>query len=460
MAHKTKFDFDERVEKLSQLAYSNDVIENELYEKFKVFRGLRDNKGVGVVTGLTEISEINAFRTDEQGNRNPIEGELFYRGVNIYELIQGYNKVKRYGYEETTYLLLCGKLPNSKELKEFNDLLIKYRDLPDSFVRDVILKAPPKNMMNALSRCILTLYSYDDNADDTSIRNVFRQTLQLISLTPLIAVYSYQAYKHYHKHRNLVIRYPKPELSIAENILYMLKGTGKYTKEQAYLLDICLILHAEHGGGNNSTFTTHVVTSSGTDTYSAISASLNSLKGPKHGGANIKVAQMFDDIESHVKEYSDEAITTYLNKLLDKKAFDKSGLIYGVGHAIYSLSDPRANILHICVSEYMKSGYCCDENDAKDYLLYEKVAEIAPKLIKENRNALKEVCLNVDYYSGFLYRLLRIPEELFTPIFAIARMSGWTAHRLEELANKGRIIRPAYIAVAERQPYRDLEDRK
>ncbi|NCA67189.1 MAG: citrate synthase [Clostridia bacterium] len=457
---KMKISIEDRIEKLSQLANSNDVIANELFEKHKVFRGLRDNNGVGVVTGLTEISEINAFRKDEEGNRIPIEGELFYRGVNIYELVSGYKKERRYGFEETAYLLLCGKLPTEKELEEFNELLLINRDLPDSFVRDVILKAPPKDMMNALSRCILTLYSYDANADDTTIKNVFKQTLQLIALTPIIAVYSYQAYKHYHERKNLVIRYPKPELSIAENILYMLKGTGKYTKEQAYMLDICLILHAEHGGGNNSTFTTHVVTSSGTDTYSAISASLGSLKGPKHGGANIKVVQMFEDIKNNLTDFSDEAICDYLAKLLDKEAFDNSGLIYGMGHAIYSLSDPRANILHSCVKEYVDKGQCKDEEDDKDYVLYEKIAELGPKVILNRRKLFKDLSVNVDYYSGFLYKLLRIPEELFTPIFAIARMAGWTAHRLEELTNKGKIIRPAYIAVAERQEYVDIKDRK
>lgn len=455
---KNKVNFERKIEALSQLAYNNDVIANELYEKHKVFRGLRDNNGVGVVTGLTEISEVNAFRDDGNGNRIPIEGELFFRGVNVYELIAGFNKHKRYGFEETAYLLLCGKLPNETELWEFNELLVNYRNLPDSFVRDVVLKAPPKDMMNALSRCILTLYSYDENADDTSIKNVFDQSLQLIALTPILAVYCYQAYRHYHQRKNLVIRYPKPELSIAENILYMLKGTGKYTKEQAYLLDICLILHAEHGGGNNSTFTNHVVTSSGTDTYSAISASLGSLKGPKHGGANIKVVQMFNDIKSALKDFSDDEIRGYLKKLLDKEGFDKSGLIYGMGHAIYSLSDPRANILHTCVNDYVASGNCGEAED-KDYMLYEKIAAFGPEVIQDKRKLYKNVSVNVDYYSGFLYKLLRIPEELFTPIFAISRMAGWAAHRLEELANKGKIIRPAYIAVADRQPYIDRDKR-
>ncbi len=455
---KNVLDFENLMEVLSQLSYDNDIIANELFEKHKVFRGLRDNNGVGVVTGLTEISEVNAFRDGDDGSRIPIEGELFYRGVNVYELIEGYNRHKRYGFEETAYLLLCGKLPDEGELKDFNELLVNLRTLPNSFVRDVVLKAPPKDMMNALSRCILTLYSYDEKADDTSIRNVFRQSLQLIALTPILAVYCYQAYLHYHLRKNLVIRYPKPELSIAENILYMLKGTGKYTKEQAYLLDICLILHAEHGGGNNSTFTNHVVTSSGTDTYSATSASLGSLKGPRHGGANIKVVQMFADIKAAVKSNDDDMICEYLRKILEKDAFDNSGLIYGMGHAIYSLSDPRANILRNCVNDYVASGNC-DGEDYKNYVLYEKIAVLGPRVISENRKLYKNISVNIDYYSGFLYKLLRIPEELFTPIFAISRMAGWCAHRLEELANKGKIIRPAYIAVAERQPYVDRDKR-
>lgn len=448
-------DSDAQIERLSQACYAYDQIENELYDKHKVFRGLRDNNGVGVVTGLTEISEINGFRTNENGERTPIEGEMFYRGINIYDIIKGIQEADRFGFEETTFLLLCGTLPNEKELDDFCQLLSNLRLLPDSFVRDVIMKAPSKDMMNALSRSILTLYSYDDNADDITIKNVFRQSLQLIAQMPMIAVYSYRSHEYYNENRNLYIRKPKPEFSTAENILYMLRGADNYTVEDAKLLDICMILQAEHGGGNNSTFTTHVVTSSGTDTYSCVAASLASLKGPRHGGANLKVAQMIEDIMANVTELSDENICAYLERILNKEVFDKLGLIYGLGHAVYSISDPRANILENQIEKYMVGK---PNND--QYILFSKLKRLAPLVISKNRQMYKDISVNIDFFSGFVYNLLKIPKELFTPIFAVSRISGWSAHRLEELLNKGKIIRPAYIAVAPRQEYVSLFKRK
>lgn len=445
---------DKKIEQLSEKALASDIISNELYEKYNVFRGLRDNKGVGVITGLTEISEMNGYIKNEDGIRVPIEGVMYYRGIDIFEIIAGIMKNNRFGYEECAYLLLCGSLPDRKELEEFVQLLNDFRSVPDSFVRDIILKAPSKDVMNAISRSILTLYSYDNNPDDISIKNVFRQAVQLIAVMPMLAVYSYQAYMHYILGKNLYIRQPKPELSTAENFLYMLKGTDRYTQEQAHILDICMILQAEHGGGNNSTFTTHVVTSSGTDTYSCVSASLGSLKGPRHGGANLKVVHMMDDILKHVKVLSDDNIEAYLEKILAKEAFDKSGLIYGLGHAVYSVSDPRALILRDQLEKYMS-----DKKRDRLYTLYDKLQYIAPKVIQKKRNVTGNIAINVDYYSGYLYRQLDIPEELYTPIFAISRILGWSAHRIEELANNGKIIRPAYIAVADRSKYVDIDER-
>ncbi len=443
-----------KIKKLTKITEKCDKISADLFEKHKVFRGLRDNQGRGVVTGLTEISEINAFRYTEDGQRIPIEGECFFRGIPIQQLINGGSYDGRFGFEETAYLLLCGKLPNKEELDDFIYLLSGLRQLPDTFLRDVILKAVSENIMNAMAKCVLSLYSYDDKADDLSIENVFMQCLKLIACFPMLAVHSFEAHKYYHQGKNLKIRIPKPYLSTAENILYMLRGTGKYTQEEARLLDVCLILHAEHGGGNNSTFTTRVVTSSGTDTYSAIAAALGSLKGPKHGGANIKVVQMMEDIKAHVKDYSDEEVKGYLKKILDGEAFDKQGLIYGMGHAIYSLSDPRANVLQ---------GLLFDENlhfeHTEDFELYKQVYKLGPQVIAENKKLFKGVAVNIDFYTGYIYKMLHISQELFTPIFAIARIAGWSAHRIEELINQGKIIRPAYVAVGERQEYVPLQDR-
>ncbi len=432
----------------------NTTIAPELYIKYDVKRGLRDLDGKGVVAGLTEISEVQGFKM-ENGERVPCEGVLFYRGINVQEIVRGCIDENRPGFEETIYLLLFGELPTREELEEFKKLLAKYRSLPRNFVRDVLMKASGKDMMNLLARSVLTLYSYDDKADDTSIPNVLRQCLQLISQLPMLAVYGFRAYLYYEKKKSLVIRPPRPELSTAENILYMLRKDGSYTPLEARILDTALILHAEHGGGNNSTFTTHVVTSSGTDTYSAVAASLGSLKGPRHGGANIKVVEMIDDIKKNVKDYTDEnAIREYLAKILDKKAFDGKGLIYGMGHAVYSISDPRAEVFRGFVETLSK-----EKGREKDYKLCSLIERIAPEIIAEKRKIYKGVSANIDFYSGFIYNMLGIPHELFTPIFAISRIAGWSAHRLEELLLNGKIIRPAYQDVLPRRDYTKMEDR-
>lgn len=416
--------------------------------------GLRDLSGQGVLTGLTEIGEIKAYTIDEC-EYVPCEGQLFYRGYDIEEIVAGFIKDDRFGFEEVTYLLLFGELPSKEELASFCELLAKYRTLPTSFVRDIIMKAPSKDMMNTLARSVLTLYSYDEKADDISISNVLRQSLQLISLFPLLSVYGYQAYRHYHDGESLFIHTPKPELSTAENILTILRPDQKYTKLEARILDIALVIHAEHGGGNNSTFTNHVVTSSGTDTYSAVAASLGSLKGPKHGGANIKVVQMFDDMKKNIKNWEDEKeVREYLHKLLNKQAFDNAGLIYGMGHAVYSLSDPRAKILKSFVEKLS-----VEKGMTKEFVLYSNVERLAPEVIASERKMFKGVSANVDFYSGFVYSMLGLPVELYTPIFAIARISGWSAHRLEELINAGKIIRPAYKNVAKHKPYVSMDER-
>ncbi len=422
------------------------VIDRELYEKFKVNRGLRDLNGKGILTGLTEISEVNG--TGPAGE--PMEGQLFYRGYSINDLIRGAVSEQRFGFEEVVYLLLIGRLPTLPELKEFKAVLSSYRSLPSSFVRDIIMKAPSSNMMNSMARSVLTYYSYDPKAEQTDLENVLRQCIQLIAMFPQLAVYSYQAYAYYlSDSTSFFFHDAEPSLSTAENILYMLRQDGCYTRTEALALDTALIVHAEHGGGNNSTFTTHVVTSSGTDTYAAISAALGSLKGPKHGGANIKVCRMFEEIKREVRDWTDqEEVSRYLQKILHKEAFDRSGLIYGVGHAIYSLSDPRAKVFKAFVK-----NLAAEKGREKEFALYETVERLAPEIISGERKMYKGVCANVDFYSGFAYQMLNIPEELFTPLFAIARIAGWSAHRMEELINGNRIIRPAYMAVRENQPY-------
>ncbi len=433
----------------------NTTIAPELYKQYDVKRGLRDLDGKGVVAGLTEISEIQSFE-QKDGKEIPCEGQLFYRGINIYDLVKGFLDDGRFGFEETVYLLLFGSLPNMEQLNEFAELLSGYRSLPRNFVRDVIMKASGKDMMNTLARSVLTLYAYDDKPDDTSIPNVLRQELQLIAELPLLAVYGYQAYNYYEKRKSLIIHHPRKSLSTAENILYMLRKDSKYTPLEARILDLALVLHAEHGGGNNSTFTTHVVSSSGTDTYSVIAASLGSLKGPRHGGANVKVVEMIQNIKSNIRDYNDEdEIKNYLLKILRGEVFDGRGLIYGMGHAVYSLSDPRANVFKGFVKKLSE-----EKGLEKDYRLCETIERLAPEVIAKERHIYKGVSANIDFYSGFVYNMLGLPKELFTPIFAISRIAGWSAHRLEELLLCGKIIRPAYKNVSPRVAYIPMSERK
>ena len=439
---------------LAQMSERASQINADLYKKYDVKRGLRDINGKGVLAGLTEIGEVQAYKSVD-GKEVPCEGKLYYRGLDIEELVQGFVSEKRFGFEEITYLLLFGELPSEKELSDFCELLGSYRTLPTHFVRDIIMKAPSKDMMNTLARSVLTLYSYDDRGDDISIPNVLRQSLQLIALFPVLSVYGYQAYSHYHDGKSLYIHQPQPNLSTAENILYTLRPDSSYTDFEAKVLDIALVLHMEHGGGNNSSFTTHVVSSSGTDTYSSVAASLGSLKGPRHGGANIKVVRMFEDMKQQVKDWTDEKeVGAYLRALLNKEAFDHAGLIYGMGHAVYSLSDPRANIFKSFVERLSK-----EKGREDEFRLYSMVEQLAPKIIGEERQIYKGVSANVDFYSGFVYSMLDLPLELYTPIFAMARIVGWSAHRIEELANNGKIIRPAYKSVAEKQEYLKLTER-
>ena len=439
---------------LAQMSERASQINADLYQKYDVKRGLRDINGKGVLAGLTEIGEVQAYKTVD-GKEIPCEGKLYYRGHDIEELVKGFVSEKRFGFEEITYLLLFGELPNGKELSDFCELLGSYRTLPTHFVRDIIMKAPSKDMMNTLARSVLTLYSYDDKGDDISIPNVLRQSLQLIALFPMLSVYGYQAYSHYHDGKSLYIHQPQAELSTAENILYTLRPDSSYSDFEAKVLDIALVLHMEHGGGNNSSFTTHVVSSSGTDTYSSVAASLGSLKGPRHGGANIKVVRMFEDMKQNVKDWtSEEEVGSYLKALLHKEAFDRAGLIYGMGHAVYSLSDPRANIFKSFVERLSK-----EKGREEEFQLYSMVERLAPKIIGEERQIYKGVSANVDFYSGFVYSMLDLPLELYTPIFAMARIVGWSAHRIEELANNGKIIRPAYKSVAKKQEYVKLSER-
>ncbi|MCM1287436.1 MAG: citrate/2-methylcitrate synthase [Clostridium sp.] len=445
--------FREIIDEYVRFCNESGKIDLNLYEEYNVKRGLRDSNGRGVLTGLTEVSDVVAFRVDE-GERIPIPGELYFQGYEVKKLVAG-QRHSLYGFEEATYLLLFGELPTKPQLDSFVEVLGNLRQLPDSFNRDVIMKAPSNDMMNVLQKCVLTLYSYDDNPNDLSIKNVLKQCLRLIAQFPVMAAYGYQAYRHYYLDKSLVIHRPKKELSTAENILRLLRTDGKYTELEAKVLDVCLIIHAEHGGGNNSTFTTHVLSSTGTDTYSAVAASLGSLKGPRHGGANLKVQQMFDDLKSNIKDWENEdEISDYLQGLLDKKGFDKSGLIYGMGHAVYSESDPRAVIL----KEYAKK-LSEEKGLTEEFALYDRVETIAAKLIAQHRKTFKTVSANVDFYSGFVYTMLKLPTEIFTPIFAISRISGWSAHRIEELVNNGKIIRPAYKFVGRHKEYIPIEER-
>lgn len=443
------------IEQLAELTKKASYVNPELYTEYGVKRGLRDINGKGVLVGITNISEVNSQRVID-GKNVPIPGELYYRGYNVADIVKNIKPDNHFGFEEITYLLLFGELPTRQQLNDFIKMLSSYRTLPKNFVRDSILKKPSSDMMNSLARSVLALYSYDDNPDDISESNVLRQCIQLIAMFPLLSVYGYQAYRYYDKGDSLIIHRPKKEYSTAENILHCLRDDSSFTPLEAKLLDVALILHAEHGGGNNSTFTTHLVSSSGTDTYSAIAAALGSLKGPRHGGANIKVVKMFADLKKHVKDWTDEdEVATYLRALLHKEAFDHAGLIYGIGHAVYSVSDPRAVIFQGYVEQLAEAkGY------EKEYALYSLVERLAPQIIAEERKMYKGVSPNVDFFSGFVYQMLGLPIELFTPIFAIARIAGWSAHRMEEICHHDKIMRPAYMTVEEHREYVPIDERQ
>ncbi|MGN0592094.1 MAG: citrate/2-methylcitrate synthase [Ruminococcus sp.] len=449
--------YEETVAKTAQIACQsvpNYQIPGELYGKYDVKRGLRDADGKGVVAGLTTVSQVTASR-EENGVRIPEEGKLLYRGIQIQDLVSGFIAQDRFGFEEIVYLLLTGDLPTKEQLADFHELLAGYQILPSKFKSGVIMKMPSDNIMSMMEKCVLSLHAVDPNPDDTSIENVMRQCLELIARFPSMAVYSYQAAQYFRQGESMVYHRPDPEKTIAENFLMMLRPDGQYTRLEARLLDLALVLHAEHGGGNNSAFTVHVVTSSGTDTYSAIAAALGSLKGPKHGGANLKVMEMFNDLKQHVPDWEDEdALRAYLSGLLDKEGFDRSGLIYGMGHAIYSISDPRAEILKKFAEELSVEKNCHDE-----FMLYTNVERISKELIAQKRKIYKGVCANVDFYSGFVYRMLNIPTDLFTPLFAIARIAGWSAHRMEELINATKIIRPSYLPVSQPRAYTRMDQR-
>ena len=442
------------IREMAIISNENHHITPDMYREHNVNRGLRDMNGNGVVTGLTEVSTILSKEKSPDGTRIPGHGRLYYRGINIKDLVNGFQADHRFGFEETVYLLLFSQLPKETELKRFTKELAEYRSLPPSFTRDMILKAPGKDMMNILSRCVLALYAYDDDPDNISVENVLRQSMQLIATFPMLAVYAYLSYRHYHQGKSLHIHNPDPTLSTAENFLAMLREDGKYTPLEAKILDLALVLHAEHGGGNNSTFTTHVVTSSGTDTYSSVAAALGSLKGPRHGGANVKVVQMFEDMKANINTENTEEIREYLSRILEKNAFDGKGLIYGMGHAVYSKSDPRADILKICAKELSE-----EKGLQKEFELYETVAKLAPEIIGEKRRIYKGVSPNVDFFSGLIYKMLDLPFELYTPIFAVSRIAGWSAHRIEEIQNAEKILRPAYIGVKNETPYVSLKDR-
>ncbi len=445
---------DPRIQSLAGACIDNGDIDKALYQKYNVNIGLRDLNGKGVLTGLTDISEIRQNKIVD-GKVIPTDGKLFYRGINVEDIIRGCMNDDRYGFEEITYLLLFGKLPTAEQLSDFMKLLSDSRVLPKHFVRDVILKAPGKDLMNSLAKAVLTLASYDHDVMNLSVDNVLRQCLKLISLFPLLTVYSYEAYNHYSKGESLIIHNPHPSEPTAEMLLRTLRPDCQFTPLEAKVLDLSLILHAEHGGGNNSTFTTCVVTSSGTDTYSAIAAALCSLKGPKHGGANLRVMGMMKEIKKNVKDWKDdEEIAAYLERIVNKDAYDKSGLIYGIGHAVYSISDPRARVFKGFVEQLAE-----EKGREKEYGLYARIERIAPEVIAKYRRIYKGVSANVDFYSGFVYNMLGLPKELYTPIFAVARISGWSAHRLEELMNVKKIIRPAYMSVCQETDYTPMNER-
>lgn len=446
--------YSHKISELTRLARANNNIEESSYEKYDVKRGLRDQNGKGVLCGLTEISEVCAWET-KNGIREPVAGTLCYRGYDVKELVRHCVEENRFGFEETAYLLLFGALPTERQLADFCEMQAEFRLLPKNFVRDVIMKSPSRDMMNMLERCVLSLYSFDPDPDNVSLSNVLRQCLQLIAALPMISAYSYRAYRYYNTNDgSLVIHKPVNEYSTAQNTLHVLRKDSAFTDLEAKVLDVCLILHADHGGGNASTFTTHLATSTGTDTYSSTAASLGSLKGPKHGGANIKVTNMLENIKENVKNRTRGGIYDYVKRILDKKAFDRTGLVYGMGHAVYTVSDPRAEILKIYAGKLAEAKGRQDE-----FELYGAVAEAASELIAERRSTTKPVTPNVDFYSGFVYSMLNLPEALYTPLFAMARIAGWSAHRMEELACGGKIIRPAYECVIERRSYVPMSKR-
>jgi len=439
---------------LSKEIAKNNIIPQELYEKNNVKRGLRNANGTGVLVGITHVGSVVGY--EKNGDvKIPVQGQLYYRGISLFDIVEGFQKDQRLGYEETAYLLLFGHLPNSKQLAEFNELLEDARTLPHSYKEDVILKIPATNIMNKLQRTVLTLYSYDENPDDTSIENVLRQSIDLIAKLPLMAAYSYQAKKHYFDHESLIIHTPKKGVGIAENFLYLIRPDGKYSREEVEMLDLLMVIQAEHGGGNNSAFATHVVSSTGTDTYAAISTAIGSLKGPKHGGANAMVDGMIRDIEKHVPDFKDDsALESYLRKILKREAFDKTGLIYGLGHAVYTLSDPRAVLLK------QKAAQLALHKDRQDeFELISKIESIGCALLNEKVKVDNRMAANVDLYAGFVLDMLGIPEELFTPVFAISRIAGWSAHRLEQILDD-KIMRPAYITIRDNTEYIPMKDRQ
>ncbi len=441
--------------KYVETAIRNNQISPEHYRKFNVKRGLRNEDGSGVLVGLTEIGDVHGYIMDES-EKIPVEGRLRYRGIDLRDIVEGCKAEGRFGYEEVIYLLLFGQLPNKKEFDFFYKMLGKYRNLPKGFTEDMILNTPSNNIMNKLGRSVLAHYSFDDSPEDTSIENVLKQSIALISRFPTIVAHAYQAKSHYYDHNSLYIHTADPELSTAENFLMMIRPDKKYSELEAELLDLCLVVHAEHGGGNNSAFTIHVVSSASTDTYSAISAAIGSLKGDRHGGANIKVHNMFENIKANVKDWSDDKeIKDYLVKILNKEAYDESGLIYGLGHAVYTISDPRAVLLKKRAEMLAR-----DKGMLEEFYLYEKVEALGIEAFHEYRDNDAPMSANVDFYSGFVYRMLDIPTELYTPLFAISRISGWCAHRIEELVKGGKIIRPAYKAIASKKAYIPLEDRE
>ena len=434
---------DEYVKQQEEVCRQNDYIAPCLYDEYGVNRGLRDENGNGVLTGLTYISKIVSSKIVD-GKKVSCDGQLWYRGYRVEDLIDNLGS-EEMGFEKIAYILLMGQMPTKEQEEEFRKYIGNARTLPTNFTRDVIMKAPTEDIMTSMTKSILTLASYDNNSKDTSVSNSLRQCIQLISEFPLLAVYGYNAYNHYEKNESMFIHHPDLTLSTAENILMLLRTDKKYSKVEAKVLDTALILHMEHGGGNNSTFTTRVVTSSGSDTYSTMAAAMSSLKGPKHGGANIKVMEMMQNIRENITDYSDkDAIRNYLEKIVDKQAFDKKGLIYGMGHAVYSLSDPRERVFKKYVEEL-----AVEKDRENDLLLYQNIEEIAPEVIAAKRHIFKGVSPNVDFYSGFVYDMLGIPQELYTAMFAIARIVGWSAHRIEELICAEKIIRPAYMSVME-----------